>query len=196
MGKQLIIMLNEFIRNGSSSKNKNVKQKTWKFVFLSLNKKQRQNDGKIDSNILDSIEKTLKQSLSNNDRIVQDGSFKILNLLYNCNDKQRTEKLFKKLSASKQKQYNKLYPQSTPEWFNKSNKNKSNSLKAPRGRSKKRNVSIGVLEFGEVLNGKDLKRRDSLERMKPIKEKSKKKNKKKNAATSDSKKNKKSSSEK
>merc|ERR1712228_26277 len=154
------------------------KQKTWKFVFLSLNKKQKQNDGKIDSNILDSIEKTLKQSLSNNDRIVQDGSFKILNLLYNCNDKQRTEKLFKKLSASKQKQYNKLYPQSTPEWFNKSKTNKSNSLKAPRGRSKKRNVSIGVLEFGEVLNGKDLKRRDSLERMKPIKEKSKKKNKK------------------
>merc|ERR1712154_83791 len=32
--KQLIIMLNEFIRNGSTSKNKNVKKKVWKFVHV------------------------------------------------------------------------------------------------------------------------------------------------------------------
>merc|ERR1712048_1070006 len=92
------------------------------------------------------------------------------------------------------------YPSSTPAWFTKSNENKSKTnsnkrLSAPRGRSKKRNVSIGTIEFGEVLNGKDLKRRDSLERMKPIKVNSKKKKKKKNAAA-DSKKNKKSISEK
>merc|ERR1712048_1135662 len=85
------------------------------------------------------------------------------------------------------------YPSSTPAWFTKSNENKSKTnsnkrLSAPRGRSKKRNVSIGTIEFGEVLNGKDLKRRDSLERMKPIKVNSKKKKKKKNVATGSKKK--------
>merc|ERR1712083_327039 len=146
--KQLIIMMNEFIRNGSSSKNKNVKKKAWKFVYFALDKKS----DKIDSHLLDSIEKALKQSLSNNDRIVQDGTFKILNLLFECDDRVRHEKLFRKLTASKQKAYFKLYPSSTPDWFNKTNGNRSkNKLKAPRP-AKKRNVSIGTLEFGQVLN--------------------------------------------
>merc|ERR1712176_225886 len=170
--KQCVIMLNEFIRTGTSSKHKMVKQMAWQFVFSALDCKQQANDGKIDSDILDSIEKTLKQSLSNTDRIVQTGSFKVLNLLHNLNESERVGKLFKKLSASKQKQFCKLYPQSTPDWFIKANDGKGSGkvnkkrLSAPRGRSKKRNVSIGVLEFGDVLNGKDLKRRDSLERMK------------------------------
>eukprot|EP00487_Bulimina_marginata_P005520 TRINITY_DN23569_c0_g1_i1.p1 TRINITY_DN23569_c0_g1~~TRINITY_DN23569_c0_g1_i1.p1 ORF type:complete len:126 (-),score=9.90 TRINITY_DN23569_c0_g1_i1:307-684(-) len=109
-------MLNEFIRNGTNSKNKTIKQKSWEFLLNALDRKQDENDGKIECNILDSIEKGLKQSLSNSDKLVQVGSFKILDFLASINERDRVDKLFRRLSASKQKQYNKSYPLSTPDW--------------------------------------------------------------------------------
>ena len=105
--KQLIIMLNEFIRNGTSSKSKLTKEKAWSFVYIALNGKHEQNEKGIPTQVLDSIEKGLKQGLSNTDKIIQNGAFKILNFYDEINEIDRVEKLFgKSMSASAQKMFN------------------------------------------------------------------------------------------
>merc|ERR1711933_161831 len=161
--KQLSMMLSEFIRNGTTSKNKITKQKSWNFIYISINTKY-ENDGKISPNVLDSIEKGLKQGLSNNDRIIQNGAFKILNLLYDMNERERVEKLFGRMSASAQKVYYKKHPISTPPSYNKNNSNKNNKLKVQQnGGGRGRRLSVGQISISDTVQSRNHLKRDSLE---------------------------------
>eukprot|EP01083_Nonionella_stella_P216076 777160_1 len=165
--KQLILMLNEFIRCGTSSKNKTIKQKAWRFLYIALDGKYNKNKEKnLDTKILDCVTKGIKQSLSNNDKVIQEGSFKILDFLYGINERQRVNKLFNKMSVTAKRRYNEYYPFSTP---GKYISPKRNSLKQKsKGKlDHNKRVSVGQYNLDKnMLTGKFFKRRDSLERLK------------------------------
>jgi len=166
--KQLILMMNEFIRNGTSSKNKMIKEKAWNFLYIALDEKSKQTQSKLTAQILDCVVKGIKGPLSNNDKLIQLGSFKVLAFLWEINEIERVEKLYKKMSVTAQKQYNKKYPNSSP------TKSKLKHQNTPRPHSRK--ISVGQYALDQnILSVRFLKRRDSLERI----EKNNKNNKKK-----------------
>eukprot|EP00485_Elphidium_margaritaceum_P013111 CAMPEP_0202694316 /NCGR_PEP_ID=MMETSP1385-20130828/8200_1 /ASSEMBLY_ACC=CAM_ASM_000861 /TAXON_ID=933848 /ORGANISM="Elphidium margaritaceum" /LENGTH=1305 /DNA_ID=CAMNT_0049350135 /DNA_START=24 /DNA_END=3941 /DNA_ORIENTATION=+ len=160
--KQLIIMLNEFMRNATSSKHKTVKQQTWQFIHAALAAKYEATpSGKlIASPVLDSIEKGLKTGLSSTDKTNQDGSFQLLHLLYGNHETERVEKLFGRMSATAQKQFAKKYPQSTPAWFGGGVAAKSD---AEKKKHTQRKVSVGRLQIGNDFAKNSFGKRDSLE---------------------------------
>merc|ERR1712228_892890 len=126
--KQTIKYLNEFIECGCIKKKK-IKEKSWKFLYILIERIMKENKGKIHANVLNVIEKGIKQSLSNNDDILLNGCYAILDLLFYAKSCNLTFKLFGNMAAKKQEKYYKMYPISTPVWFHKLNKTKPGKKK-------------------------------------------------------------------
>eukprot|EP01084_Bolivina_argentea_P116383 206799_1 len=183
--KQMIVMLNEFLRNGTNSKLKTVKEKSWHLIYISLQwKAEQKKDSKLSRDLLDSIEKGLKQSLSNNDRLVQEGAFRILDFLAVHGETARVAKLFGRMSATAQKLFTKKYPASAPQKKG-SKKKKSNKLSVGH-RAKK--LSVGQYAFDADAMA-FINKKDSAERLDEI-DTGKKRSKTKKKKTKDEKKSK------
>merc|ERR1719295_2081198 len=116
--KQLIVMLNEFVRNGTASKSKrSTKKVSWTLILKALRAKHKAVDT-VPGTVLDSVEKGLKQGLSNKDKTIQKGSFEVLECMATeLQAHDRVEKLFGRMSASAQKAFHKKAPLATPPWF-------------------------------------------------------------------------------
>merc|ERR1712228_98033 len=176
--KQFIVILNKCIRNGTNSKHKNIKQKSWHFLHIALDEKYTKNQNKMSLQILDCIENCFKYKQS--DKISQEHCFKVLNFLSQQNENERFHKLYTKhFSVSAQRQYDKLYT---------AKKRSSNKLNVINKREKR--VSVGQYNIDtKRLSAKYLKKRDSLEKLKKAKIKTKrnkkKKKKKKNESNED-----------
>merc|ERR1719474_845937 len=69
---QLIVMLNEFVRNGTTSKSKRTtKALSWTLILKALRAKHKAADHGVPGTVLDAVEKGLKQGLSNKDKTIQ-----------------------------------------------------------------------------------------------------------------------------
>merc|ERR1711920_232367 len=103
-------ILNEFLRNGTNSKDKAIKEKSWQFLHIALETHNK----KMSDKICNCLEKGIEQCLKNKmrDKLIQEHCFKILYFLQNKDEKSRVlfDKLYtKSMSADAQKTYEKVY---------------------------------------------------------------------------------------
>ena len=171
--KQLIVMLNEFVRNGTASKSKrSTKKVSWTLILKALRAKHKAVDT-VPGTVLDSVEKGLKQGLSNKDKTIQKGSFEVLEYFaMELQEHDRVEKLFGRMSASAQKAFHKKSPLACPSWYESASsggKRSASASAASRDRKaptpRRRLSSVGQFQITSDTTKSLHRKKDSLERI-------------------------------